>query len=110
VTVVGVHGELDLQTTALIEESLQRLWRPGDELIVNLAKTTFIDCSGLRALIRAHHHVRQGGGLVRLAALQPAPAKIIQLAELDTVLSVHPSLRHAIRAAFNDPLTRSPGP
>jgi anti-anti-sigma factor len=103
VTVVGVQGELDLLTAGSLEDGLSRLCRPGDELIVNLSKTDFIDCSGIRALTRANRRVRQDGGLIRLAAPQPGPAKIIRLTELDSVLAVHPSLRHAIGAAFHDP-------
>lgn len=102
VTVIGICGELDLLSAGPIEEHLQQLWRPGDQLIVDLAKTTFIDCSGVGALMRTYHHVHQNGGRLRLAAPQPLPAKIIRLTELDTVLAVHPSLRHAICAAFND--------
>jgi anti-sigma B factor antagonist len=101
VTVIGICGELDLLSAGPMEEHLQRLWHPGDQLIIDLANTTFIDCSGLGALMRIHRHVHQGGGLVRLAAPQPLPAKIIRLTEVDAVMAVHPSLRNAIGAAFN---------
>lgn len=103
VTVVGVRGELDLLTAGSLGDRLQQLWRPGDQLIVDLTKTAFIDCSGIRALLLAGRRVHQRGGLIRLAAPRPGPAKIIRLAELDTVLPVHPSVRHAIGAAYNDP-------
>jgi anti-anti-sigma factor len=100
VTVVGVHGELDLQTAQVLEDGLNEWCRPGEELIINLGKTDFIDCSGIRALTRANRRVRHEGGLVRLAAPRPGPAKIIRLTKLDAELPVHPSVRDAIGAAF----------
>jgi anti-sigma B factor antagonist len=102
VTVVGVHGELDLLTAEVFEDGLQGWCRPGGELIINLAWTGFVDCSGIRALTRANRRVRHEGGLVRLAAPQPGPAKIIRLTKLDAELPVHPSVRDAIGAAFHD--------
>lgn len=109
VTVVEVSGELDLLTAGPFNEHLLRLWRPGDELILDLAQTSFVDCSGLRALIRAHERVRQDGRVLRLAALQPLPAKVIRLAGLETVLAVYPSLEHAIGAVFSEG-NPAPGP
>lgn len=107
VTVIGVRGELDLLTCEQLEERLAQVRRPGDQLIIDLARTTFIDCSGLRTLMHANDRVRQGGGVLCLAAPQPRTVKIIRLADLDTVLAVYPSLRRAIGAAFNE--QASPG-
>lgn len=102
VSVIAVRGELDLLTAGPLEERLQQLWRRGDELILDLAGTTFIDCSGVGALMRTHRRVCQGGGRLRLAAPQPSPAKVLRLADPDAVLAVHPNVEHAIGAAFND--------
>jgi anti-anti-sigma factor len=102
VSVIAVQGELDLLTAGPLEERLQRLWRRGDELILDLAGTAFIDCSGLGALMRVHRRVSRGGGCLRLAALRPGPAKVLRLTGLHTVLAVHPTVADAIGAAFND--------
>lgn len=101
VTVIGVRGELDLLNCGRFEEFLETMPSEGDQLVIDLARTTFIDCAGLRALVHAHDRAREGGGVLRLAALRPLPARVIRLAGLDTVLVMHPSLRHAISATFN---------
>ncbi|MFB9831081.1 STAS domain-containing protein [Actinoallomurus acaciae] len=102
VSVIAVRGELDLLTAGLLEERLQQLRRRGDEFVLDLAGTSFIDCSGVGALMRTHHRMRQGGGRLHLAAPQPGPARVIRFADLDAVLAVRPSVEHAIGAAFND--------
>lgn len=108
VTVIRVAGELDMMTHGLLDQHLERLWRPHDQLIIDLTKTTFIDCSGIRTLMHARDRARQGGGVLRLAAPQPLPAKVIRLADPETVLTVHLSLEHAISAAFNGPSSPAP--
>lgn len=46
VTVIGVEGELDLLTAGSLEDFPRRRCRPGDQPILDLAKTAFLDCSG----------------------------------------------------------------
>jgi len=99
VDVISVGGELDLLTGGRLEECIRRVYRPGTQLIFDLAETGFVDCSGLRALIRAQHLARSSGGVVRLAALRRGPAKVVALADVGAWLPVHVSLEQAIKAA-----------
>jgi anti-sigma B factor antagonist len=51
-TVVEMRGELDMATSAQLLESLQRLVDAGDRhLVVDLAEVSFMDSSGLGALV-----------------------------------------------------------
>jgi anti-anti-sigma factor len=99
VTLLSVGGELDLATSEQLEMYCRRVCRPGDHVIFDLARLRFMDCSGLRALIHAHHHVRQGGGVVHLSGLRPGPARVVAIAHIDAVMPVHADLDAAIRAA-----------
>jgi anti-sigma B factor antagonist len=100
VTVIRVGGELDAATASSLEDRGRRVYRSGDQLVFDLTETTFIDCGGLRALIRAHHLVRPSGGLVRVAGLRPAVAKVVALADVRAVLLVHASVEQAIKVAL----------
>jgi anti-sigma B factor antagonist len=99
VTLLSVGGELDLATSEQLEEYCRHVCRPGDDVIFDLARLRFLDCSGLRVLIRTHHHVRQDGGTVRLSGLRPGPAMVVKVAHTDAVMPVHAGLDDAIRAA-----------
>ena len=61
--VVHVIGELDAYGAPRLEELGSDLMAEGlSELVVDLAETTFIDSSGLRALLTLHQRVGNDGG------------------------------------------------
>lgn len=101
VTVIAVGGEVDLSTAGRLEDFFRQVYRPGDQMIFDLTETGFIDCSGIRVLVRAHHDVRRGGGSVRLAGLRPGPGKVARLTKLGDLMPVHTELAHAIGAAVD---------
>jgi anti-anti-sigma factor len=98
VTLLSVDGELDLSTSDQLEKYCRGVCRPGDDVIFDLARLRFMDCSGLRALLHTHHHVRRDGGEVHLSRLQRIPALVIAIAHTDAVMRVHVGLDDAIRA------------
>ncbi|GAA3170941.1 MULTISPECIES: STAS domain-containing protein [Streptomyces] len=82
VTVVALHGELDLlaaRALAATMDDLTATRRP--DLVLNLRAVTFIDCSGLSLLCRARHRVRTASGRLRLAGIAPGDA-VSRLLEL----------------------------
>jgi anti-sigma B factor antagonist len=99
VTVIKVAGELDLMTADTLSRRTREVCRPGDQVIFDLTETTFLDCSGLRSLLRTHEHMRRLGGAVRLSGLQPGPAKIIAISQTDRCLPVHECLEQAMTVA-----------
>ena len=71
--IIRATGELDLATTEALQKALQHAF-DGDtaSLILDVSEVTFIDSTGLRALLWAAHHdegdrlrVRCGAGAVR---------------------------------------------
>ncbi|TSB23679.1 STAS domain-containing protein [Streptomyces sp. NBC_01525] len=82
VTVVVLHGELDLLAARALAATLDDLTgtrRP--DLVLDLRAVTFIDCSGLSLLCRARHRVRYASGRLRLTGLTPGDA-VSRLLEL----------------------------
>ena len=59
---VSLLGEFDLAGVALFEEELDRVRAPDATLVVDLRGLTFIDSSGLRALVIADQEARAAGG------------------------------------------------
>ena len=67
VTVVQVHGEIDMSNAHLIVELAAHLCdEPGSRVLLDLSRVRFIDLHGLTALTEAEHRIRAGGGVLTL--------------------------------------------
>ncbi len=51
--IVAVSGELDMRTAPWLAEELRRAQRWGVQVILDLERVEFMDCSGVRVLVRA---------------------------------------------------------
>ena len=72
-------GDLDLLTAPVLAEALARS-EPEETLVVDLARVTFLDSSGLRALLLAH----EDGAVLRSPS---SPARTtFQVARVSSVL------------------------
>ncbi len=86
---VCVHGELDLATASRLRQAL--LGAAGDgpaDLVVDLSGVTFVDATGLGALLRAAEAVRVAGGELRLASPSRMLRVMLRLLELEAVLPI----------------------
>ncbi|MET9831067.1 STAS domain-containing protein [Streptomyces sp. NPDC006385] len=68
-TVVEVMGEIDLATAVFVAEHLDAATaRPESDVLVDLRRADFFDCSGLRVLCRADTRARDRGGRLRIVS------------------------------------------
>jgi anti-anti-sigma factor len=77
--VVSLLGEFDLAGVTLFERELDRVRAPEATLIVDLRGLTFIDSSGLRALVIADQEARSAG---RRCIVVRGPEQVGQVLEL----------------------------
>ncbi|GAT70487.1 STAS domain-containing protein [Planomonospora sp. ID91781] len=102
-TIVRGPDEIDVATSAAVAHQLRRVLDGGAPgLVVDLLGTRFCDCSGIRALLAAHHHARDLGAHVALAASCPV-RRLVTLLRLETLLSVHTDLESALVDAERTP-------
>ncbi len=87
-TVVAVHGELDLHAA---DELRGALGADGRRLVVDLVGTTFIDSTALGIIGAAAR-----GADVTVVATDPRIVRIFQLTGLDRSVTVQRSLADAI--------------
>ena len=60
--VVELTGELDLASSAALEEELIRVIESDvDQVIVDLRQLEFMDSTGLSTLVKAHHRAQESG-------------------------------------------------
>jgi anti-sigma B factor antagonist len=80
VTIV-LAGEFDLDGLDPFTETLQELIeeRPA-RIDIDAAAVRFIDSSGLKALLHAHHRVATAGSRLRLVVVSDAVRRVITLA------------------------------
>ncbi|MEU4566672.1 STAS domain-containing protein [Micromonospora sp. NPDC023956] len=95
-TVLEVRGELDMATSPQLREGLQRLVDAGDrQVVVDMAGVGFMDSSALGALVVTFKALRDVGGRLSLAAVQPPVRNVLTVTSVDRVIQVYESVRAA---------------
>lgn len=69
----------------------------GSKVVLDLTKVTFIDSSGLGAIVATMKHLAPDRSLI-LAGLTPAVDKVFKLTRMDSVFSIHAKLEDAVNA------------
>jgi anti-anti-sigma factor len=87
---VRVRGELDMATAPRLTHELTALieGEGAQSLTVDLGGVSFIDSTGLRALLGAHEQLRQRGGALVVSGPQPNTTKLFRTTGLDQIFTV----------------------
>jgi anti-sigma B factor antagonist len=87
VAVVVPNGRLNMVAARQMKELLALLVGEGSvRIVVDLERTTFLDSSGLGALIGGLKSARQAGGDLRIARPTAEVMTVFQLTNMDKVL------------------------
>ncbi len=106
VTVVTPPDALAAETVGDFQARVDDLVRAGARyFVIDLGRVTFVDGSGLAALVQLYKRVRIGEGDVRLAAVAPALMKIFELTRLSRVFQIFPTVP-AAATSLTDPHER----
>jgi anti-sigma B factor antagonist len=99
-TVVRPSGErLDVEVASDFRAMLLSLIEQGHRrLVVDLAEVSFIDSSGLGALVSALKTLKRSdhGGDVRLARVQPPVVSLLEIIRLNRVFATYPTVEQAV--------------
>jgi anti-sigma B factor antagonist len=87
---VAAEGELDLSTADELKQALLRELAGGRRVLLDLSDVTFIDSSGLAAIVSALHATGNGnGGKLELSGgLRPQARRLMELTGVLSLLSV----------------------
>ena len=97
--VLPLEGEIDLHVSPEVAESLRSMTEKKPKvLVVDLAKTTYLDSSGLAVLIEGMQNVQEYGGKFALANVQESVQHIFEIARLDQVFQIFPDVDSALAA------------
>lgn len=97
--VVRLVGLADVGTAEKLKVTLLKLLsRWNGPLVLDLAGVSFIDSTGLSALLAGHKRAQQMNQDYRIAGLRPYPARLFKLTAIDTLIPIHSSVADACAA------------
>jgi anti-sigma B factor antagonist len=79
-------GELDIAAAARLAEALSNVADDAVLVILDLSQLTFMDSSGLHAILTAHARLREAGGSLVLIPGPRAVQRIFELTRTDGML------------------------
>ena len=95
--VVSVAGEVDVMTAPRLRARLVELAAEGKvHLIVDLLAVSFLDSSGLAALVGGLNRVREDNGDVAIVCSQPPILKVFEITGLSKTFTIHATLSSAV--------------
>ena len=87
--VLPLEGEIDLHVAPRVESALASMIKKRPEhLVVDLSGVTFIDSSGLAALIHGLQEMKKYGGKLKLSGISSNLRTIFEMARLDQVFLI----------------------
>ncbi|SFO91548.1 stage II sporulation protein AA (anti-sigma F factor antagonist) [Amycolatopsis arida] len=91
--VLTVSGEVDLATAGEVTDAIEAALRaPGTESVeVNLTEVSFLDSSGLRALVAGQKRAEEAGKRLVVSDPQPQVRKVMEITGLSEVLTAEGS-------------------
>lgn len=96
-TVLTPFGDLDMAGAPGLRQAVVREVGQGhNQLVIDLSVVTFVDSSGLGALIGALRRTRAHGGDLLLVCPDPELRQAFKLCDLDRVFELHADLDAAV--------------
>lgn len=97
--VVMLTGEIDLDRAPAVRRQLLDCVKRQQDVLVDLSAVTYIDSSGIASLVEALQWAKRRGSDLCLVAVSPQALRVFELARLDKVFSIHPTIDAALAAA-----------
>ncbi len=96
--VVRLAGSVDLEHSPDIRRTLLDAVAERVDIFVDLSEVTYIDSSGIACLVEALQIARNHGANLGLFAVSRQAMRVLELARLDMVFSIHDDLASALQA------------
>jgi anti-anti-sigma factor len=87
--VVALPEQIDAGNAGQVAEALASAISQGGTVTADMSATTFCDCAGARAIMRARKHAAASGAELRVVVTTPQVRRLFGLLELDRLLDTH---------------------
>ena len=107
-SLLRLHEEkLDSSVAPSLKSELITLHAEGiRNIILDLSEVKYTDSSGLSALLVGNRILQEDHGVFVLASLSDHTSKLIKISQLDSVLTILPSVEEAVDAVFMHEIER----
>jgi len=92
---VTLPAQIDMLNAARVAEVLTLAVSRGSVVIIDMSATTFCDCAGVRAVVRAYKRATGSGAELRLVVTAEAVRRIFGLMGVDRLVEIYPSVEAA---------------
>ena len=97
--ILPLEGEIDLNFSPAVTKDLQSAIKERpDKLLIDLSKVSYIDSSGLAALLGGMQGVEFYGGKLYLVGMSDSLRPIFESSRLDQVFRIVPDIDSALAA------------
>jgi anti-sigma B factor antagonist len=93
--VVTAVGEVDVASSPKLLQAIESVIAPSVRLAVDLSGVSFLDSTGLGALVQALNAVTSADGELRVVVADPNVLKVFEVTALDDVFVLCPTLELA---------------
>ncbi len=90
--VVALEGDVDLDNSPQARAVLLDCVGRGRDVFVDLSRVNYIDSSGVASLVEAYQQAKRNDTRFALIAVNPAALRVLELARLDKVFTIHETL------------------
>jgi anti-sigma B factor antagonist len=97
VAVIVCPPRVSMAVASSFRDAIGAAVAQAPKVVIDLGPTTFIDSSGLGALVSGLKTCRQAGGDLRIAAAGEQVRTVLRLTNLDRILRAHESVEDARR-------------
>src|SRR5438874_531918 len=110
ISVIDISGRITLgEGDVLLRDTIGNLLAKGQKkLLLNLAEVSYLDSSGLGALVGVYTAVRKQGGELQLLKITNRVRNLLQITKLYTVFVVNDDENEAIRSLTVESTTPLP--
>lgn len=96
ILIVVASGRLDGENPNIFKQQLHKWIEHNPNLILDCSELSYIDSTGLGALLSCLRKAVAKGGDMRLSALLPAVFMVFELTRVETVFRIYDSLAQAL--------------
>jgi anti-sigma B factor antagonist len=97
--VVALTGEIDMENAPQVRRALLDNMKQKRDILVDLSQVTYIDSSGIASLIEGLQAARKQKNDLALVSVSQRARRVLELARLDKVFTIHADLSTALGAA-----------
>lgn len=94
---LSVLGRIDSMTVTMFRDSMQQAIKQARNIILNLGGVEYMSSAGLREIVNGFKTLQQKQGEICIVQPTERVFEVINMAGLDTLLSVYDSMEEAVK-------------